>query len=83
MNFLGVVIGILVALGLGGLGSWYYFIKIRKPKREQGAKDAVDDSEKNDPNREEIKNEIEERIKKNEEIRNKLKEKLKNLQKGK
>lgn len=77
-----VIIGILLfllALGLGGAASWFYFIKLRKPKVSDEAKIDVAKSEVSDVNRTELQKEIQERIKKNEEIRNKLKEKLGNI----
>ena len=79
MNILGYLITIIVCLGIGGGGMWFWNKK-RRMKFQDEAESGVEDSIKNDADREKIKKAIEERIKKNEEIRNKLKEKLKNIE---
>lgn len=79
MNILGYLITIVVAL-LGGAGGMWFWNKKRRMQFQDEAEDGVDDSIKNDADRERVKKLIAERIKKNEEIRNKLKEKLKNVE---
>jgi len=67
-----ILVSIFVSLGLGGFASWFYFIKYKKNKIEDAAKDTVKDSKEQDKNREEIKKDIEDQIKKNKEIRDKI-----------
>lgn len=67
-----ILVAILTSLGLGGFASWFYFIKYKKNKAEDKAKETVKDSKKQDKSREEIKKDIDEQIKKNKEIRDKI-----------
>lgn len=75
MNILGTLITIVVCL-LAGAGGMWFWNKKRRMKFQDEAEDGVEESIKNDADRERVKKLIQERIKKNEEIRKKLKEKL-------
>lgn len=75
-NVIIAVIVIVGALGIGGFASWFYFVKVKRPKAADAASDEVAASKENDEDREKIKQEIKEQIKKNEEIRERMKDRL-------
>lgn len=70
------IIFIILAFIFGGLITWFYFFKIKKPQKTIEAVESVGASKENDNEREKIKKEILEQIKKNEELRKKIKEKI-------
>lgn len=77
MNSILIVISaITAAAGIGGFASWFYFVKVKRPKEADAASDEVAASKENDEDREEVKSDIKDRIKKNQEIRDKMKERL-------
>jgi hypothetical protein len=69
----------LLCLGAGAFGTWFYLVKIKRPKVVDDAKEDIKDGEKNeDPERARIIKETEDQIRKNKELQEKIKEKLKN-----
>lgn len=67
-----LVISYVVSLALGGLATWFYFVKYKRMKNEEKAKDSIEDSEKEDAKRDELKEKIRNQIDRNKELRDKL-----------